>query len=83
MKGFEDAYAIGDATNIPTSKAGIEAHLESQVVARRLSGRAALFDGRTNCPVDLADGRGTFVIGSYTAPVVKRRPDYMSRSPSS
>ncbi len=79
VKGFEDAYAIGDATNIPTSKAGIEAHLESQVVSRRLSGRAALFDGRTNCPVDLADGRGTFVIGSYTAPVVKRHPDYMSR----
>jgi sulfide:quinone oxidoreductase len=74
VKGFNSAFAIGDATNIPTSKAGVEAHLEAQVVARQLSGRPAKFDGRTNCPMDLADGRGTFVIGSYTAPVVKMRP---------
>ena len=74
VKGFDSAFAIGDATNIPTSKAGIEAHLEAHVVARQLSGRAAKFDGRTNCPMDLGDGRGTFVIGSFAAPVVKVRP---------
>lgn len=74
VKGFDSAWAIGDGTNIPTSKAGVEAHLEAQVVAKQLTGVAATFDGRTNCPVDLGDGRGTFVIGSFTAPVVKRRP---------
>ena len=74
VKGFDSVFAIGDATNIPTSKAGIEAHLELHVVAKQLAGVAAKFDGRTNCPVDLADGRGTFVIGSFTAPVVKRHP---------
>lgn len=74
VKGFDSAFAIGDATNIPTSKAGVGAHLEAQVVARQLAGRAAIFDGRTNCPFDLGDGRGTFVIGSFTAPVVKLRP---------
>lgn len=75
VKGFDAVYAIGDATNIPTSKAGIEAHIELEVVARRLSGIPATFDGRTNCPVDLANGRGTFVIGSFEAPVVKMRPN--------
>ena len=79
VKGFDSVYAIGDGTNIPVSKAGIEAHLESKVVADRLSGGAATFDGRTNCPVDLADGRGTFVIGSFTAPVQKCRPSRLSR----
>ncbi len=79
VKGFDSVYAIGDGTNIPVSKAGIEAHLESKIVADRLSGRAATFDGRTNCPVDLADGRGTFVIGSFTAPVQKCRPSRLSR----
>jgi sulfide:quinone oxidoreductase len=79
VKGFDSVYAIGDGTNIPVSKAGIEAHLESKVVADRLSGRAAMFDGRTNCPVDLADGRGTFVIGSFTAPVQKCRPSRLKR----
>lgn len=74
VKGYDSVFAIGDGTNIPTSKAGVEAHLEAQVVAKRLTGVAATFDGRTNCPLDLADGRGTFVIGSFTAPVQKYRP---------
>ena len=75
VKGFDLVYAIGDGTNIPTSKAGVEAHLEAQVVAARLSGKEARFDGRTNCPFDLGDGRGTFVIGSFAAPVTKLRPN--------
>lgn len=75
VKGLDTVFAIGDATNIPTSKAGIEAHLESEVVARQLRGMPATFDGRTNCPLDLADGRGTFVIGSFDAPVVKLKPN--------
>jgi sulfide:quinone oxidoreductase len=74
VNGFDTAYAIGDGTNVPTSKAGVGAHLEADVVARRLSGHAAVFDGRTHCPVDLGDGTGTFVIGSYAAPVEKVRP---------
>lgn len=74
IRGVDDAYAIGDATNLPTSKAGVGAHLEARVVARLLSGEPAAFTGRTHCPMDLGDGRGTFVIGSYTAPVVKYPP---------
>jgi sulfide:quinone oxidoreductase len=79
VKGFDSVYAIGDGTNIPVSKAGVEAHLESKVVANRLGGGVETFDGRTNCPVDLADGRGTFVIGSFTAPVQKYPPSRLSR----
>lgn len=75
VKGFESAFAIGDGNNVPTSKAGVEAHLEAQVVAKELAGHAATFDGRTNCPVDLADGRGTFVVGSFAAPVMKIKPN--------
>jgi len=74
VKGVEAAFAIGDATNLPTSKAGVGAHLEAKVVARQLRGLPAAFDGRTHCPVDLAYGQGTFVIGSYTAPVVRYAP---------
>jgi sulfide:quinone oxidoreductase len=75
VEGFDNAFAIGDCTNIPTSKAGVEAHLEAQIVGKRLNGVPATFDGRTNCPMDLGDGRGTFVIGSFDAPVVKLRPN--------
>jgi len=78
IKGFDDAFAIGDATNLPTSKAGVGAHLEAKVVARLLEGAPAEFHGRTHCPMDLAYGLGTFVIGSYTAPVLKYPPNRLN-----
>ncbi len=74
IEGFEDAFAIGDATNVPTAKSGVTAHLQSKVVAARLRGRDVRFDGRTNCPMDLAGGRALFVVGSYAAPVVHQNP---------
>jgi sulfide:quinone oxidoreductase len=74
VKGVEHAYAIGDGTNLPTSKSGVGAHLEAKAVASALAGRPVKFEGRTHCPFDMAHGRGTFVIGSYTAPVVKYPP---------
>lgn len=74
VKGMEHAHAIGDGTNLPTSKSGVGAHLEAKVVARALSGRPAAFAGRTHCPFDTGDGRGTFVTSTYQAPTVKSRP---------
>ena len=71
---FDDAYCIGDATNLPTSKSGVTAHLESKVVARRIMGEDARFDGRTNCPLEVGGHKGTFVISSYTQPAVKLKP---------
>lgn len=79
IKGAENAFAIGDATNLPTSKAGVGAHLEAKVVAKAIAGRPASFAGRTHCPFDVGHGRGTFVIGSYDAPVVKYRPTRLKR----
>ena len=75
IQGADDAFAIGDATNLPTSKSGVGAHLQAQVVARALTGRTARFTGRTHCPLDTGDGRGTFVTGTYTAPVVESSPN--------
>jgi sulfide:quinone oxidoreductase len=78
ITGFNNAFAIGDANNLPTSKAGVGAHLEANLVARALHGKRVAFNGRTNCPVDLGDGRGTFVIGSYTAPVLRYPPSRLN-----
>jgi sulfide:quinone oxidoreductase len=78
IKGYDDAFAIGDATNLPTSKAGVGAHLEAKVVAEILDGAPAKFRGRTHCAVDLAGGMGTFVIGSYTSPVLKYPPSRLN-----
>jgi sulfide:quinone oxidoreductase len=74
IKGVESAFAIGDATSLPTSKSGVGAHLEAKVVAKTLNGRPAVFGGRTHCPLDVGGGRATFVAGTYDAPVVPAPP---------
>ena len=80
VKGVEHAYAIGDGSNLPTSKSGVGAHLEAKVVARALAGRPAVFTGRTHCPFDTGDGRGTFVTSTYQAPTVRSRPSRLKHA---
>ena len=74
VKGTETAFAIGDGSTTPTSKSGVAAHLEAQAVAKIIAGEPAKYNGRTHCPLDMAFGRGTFVIGTYDAPVRKLPP---------
>lgn len=69
IEGFDDAYAVGDCNNTPTSKTGVTAHLGAEVVADRIMGYDSRFTGRTNCPV-VADGTAAFVISTYDHPVI-------------
>jgi sulfide:quinone oxidoreductase len=78
IKGVDGAFALGDGTNLPTSKAGVGAHLEAKVIAKTLADAPSIFNGRTHCPMDIAYGKATFVIGSYTAPVVKYPPSRLN-----
>ena len=68
----EDVYAIGDAADVPTSKAGSVAHYESGVVADRIASQArgrtpsARYDGKTICFIDGVDGdKATFINFKY------------------
>lgn len=80
IKGYDDAFAIGDATDIPVSKSGVVAHLESKVVARNLI--AAMdgsqveyeYDGRINCPMELGRHRAIFVSATYKTPPTQQSP---------
>jgi sulfide:quinone oxidoreductase len=71
VKGFDDAFVIGDASALPVAKTGVTAHLQAGVVARLLQGEEAKNTGRTNCPFDVGYGLGTFVISDYYNPTVK------------
>ena len=87
---YEDVYAIGDVATIKLSngkalpKAGVFAHAEAKVVAKRIAdthgGKAsgAEFDGNGYCWIELGDGRAGFAGGNFYAepePQVKlRRP---------
>ncbi|MDV3277062.1 MAG: NAD(P)/FAD-dependent oxidoreductase [Nitrososphaerales archaeon] len=80
IKGHDDAFAIGDATDIPVSKSGVVAHLESKVVANNLI--AAMdgepieyaYNGRINCPMELGHHRAIFVSATYESPPTPQSP---------
>jgi sulfide:quinone oxidoreductase len=87
---YEDVYAIGDVATVrlpngkALPKAGVFAHAEAKVVARRIADRAAgsrseaEFDGKGYCWIELGDGKAGFAGGDFYAdpePTVRmRRP---------
>lgn len=80
IKGYDDAYAIGDATDIPISKSGVVAHLEAVTAAESIAsqingtGRIYLYNGRINCPLELGGRRAIFVSGTYTREPERQSP---------
>jgi sulfide:quinone oxidoreductase len=82
--GYENAYAVGDATNIPISKTGVTAHLESVTVAHSIAsavrqrGQLYKYNGRINCPFEMGSHTATFVIASYDMPVKEIQPTRLS-----
>ena len=74
-------FAIGDATNVPTSKAGSVAHFEGDVltasVRAYLSGQplTAAFDGHTNCFIETGGGKALLIDFNYdTEPLTGHYP---------
>ncbi|MBE3599290.1 MAG: NAD(P)/FAD-dependent oxidoreductase [Limnochordaceae bacterium] len=72
--GLENVYVVGDATNLPVSKAGSTAHYEADIVADNvaaaITGEPALrrYDGKVFCFIEAGDDRGTYIEFSYTRP---------------
>ena len=65
-------FAIGDATNLPASKAGSVAHFESEIltdnILRFIAGRPLKeeFDGHANCFVETGHGKALLIDFNYT-----------------
>ncbi len=70
-KRYPNVFAIGDANNIPTSKAGSVAHFSVEVFAdnfiRYINGQpmTGSFDGHANCFVESGDGRALLIDFNY------------------
>ncbi len=68
---YNNIYVIGDAANIPTSKAGSVAHFAAEIVEENLlcaiEGRelTANFDGHANCYIETGYGKGTLIDFNY------------------
>jgi sulfide:quinone oxidoreductase len=76
-----NVFAIGDATNVPISKAGSVTHFESEALAenvvRFLAGEelASAYDGHANCFIETGFGKALLIDFNYeTEPLPGRFP---------
>jgi sulfide:quinone oxidoreductase len=71
-KDFDNIFILGDATNVPTSKAGSVAHFESEIVVenivRWLDGLEPLptYDGHSNCFIESGFDKALLIDFNYT-----------------
>ena len=84
--GRSNVYALGDATDLPLSKAGSTAHFEAPVVAERIaaaamgrapSGKHADYEGRVMCFFEIGDGKGTLLQFDYDHPPHPPKPNQL------
>jgi sulfide:quinone oxidoreductase len=84
VKGQERMFAIGDATDLPLSKAGSTAHFEAPIVVERIvaaiEGRepdavAGNYTGKVMCFFEVGDGKGTLLQFDYDHPPKPPKPN--------
>lgn len=84
--GRPNVYALGDATDLPLSKAGSTAHFEAPVVVEAIaaavegrapSGKHATYEGNVMCFFEVGDGKGTLLRFDYDHPPKPPKPNAM------
>ncbi len=71
-KAHPNVFVIGDATNIPASKAGSVAHFEAEILTNNIlnyiEGKPLneSFDGHANCFVETGNGKALLIDFNYT-----------------
>ncbi|HMS30221.1 MAG TPA: FAD/NAD(P)-binding oxidoreductase [Saprospiraceae bacterium] len=71
-KANENIFVIGDATNIPASKAGSVAHFEAEILTENIiryiksEPLKEEFDGHANCFVETGGGKALLIDFNYT-----------------
>lgn len=80
-RDYPNIFVIGDATNLPSSKAGSVAHFQSDILIENFlsltEGRApqAKFDGHANCFIESGFGKGILIDFNYdTEPLPGKFP---------
>ena len=80
-KAFDNVFVIGDATNVPTSKAGSVVHFMSETlytnILNYIDGKPleSSFDGHANCFIETGFGKATLIDFNYdTEPLPGKYP---------
>ncbi len=80
MEGSDNIFVLGDATNLPISKAGSTAHFEADVVVANLVHRlrgglgSMTYDGKVFCFIETGLKRATYITFDYDHPPVPSAP---------
>lgn len=70
-RDYENIFVLGDAGDLPTSKAGSVAHFSAEILLENIlsaiDGRPlhAKFDGHANCYIETGDGKGSLIDFNY------------------
>ncbi len=70
-KGLDNVFVVGDATDVPASKAGSVAHFEAETLIENLERAAtgrelvSTFDGHANCFVETGGGKALLIDFNY------------------
>jgi len=84
--GRPNVFALGDATDLPLSKAGSTAHFEAPVVTERIAAaiegrqvdaKHGLYLGRVICFFEIGDGKGTLLRFDYDHPPKPPKPNQL------
>lgn len=71
-RDFENVFVIGDASNLPASKAGSVAHFEAEILTENIvrfihhEPLKEEFDGHANCFVETGNGKALLIDFNYT-----------------
>jgi len=80
IDGYENAFAIGDTTNIPISKAGSTAHFEAEALAENIAAIVKIgtpvrdYDGKVFCFIEAGKDRATYAMFNYNNPPDPKPP---------
>jgi sulfide:quinone oxidoreductase len=86
VERYPNIYALGDATDLPLSKAGSTAHFEAPIVAERVAaavlgrkphGKDASYAGKVMCFFEVGDGKGTLLQFDYDHPPQPPKPNQL------
>jgi sulfide:quinone oxidoreductase len=71
-KAYQNIFVLGDASNLPASKAGAVAHFEAEILTENIlhyikgEPLRAEFDGHTNCFIETGNGKALLIDFNYT-----------------
>jgi len=74
LEGRSNVFVLGDATNIPISKAGSTAHFEAEVLGENIAALVKLgapvreYDGKVFCFIEAGKDRATYAMFDYLNP---------------